>query len=93
MQLKDIHSFIHSYAIIRLFEIILNMGNESLGSPFLKKRIELPLVQMVSKALFNESILKLALENFQIFSELDGIFQTTLLQIPINMFISKLLEG
>jgi len=69
------------------------MGNESLGSPFLKKRIELPLVQMVSKALFNESILKLALENFQIFSELDGIFQTTLLQIPINMFISKLLEG
>ena len=83
----------HSYAIIRLFEIILNMGNESLGSPFLKKRIELPLVQMVSKALFNESILKLALENFQIFSELDGIFQTTLLQIPINMFISKLLEG
>ena len=92
MQLK-IHSFIHSYAIIRLFEIILNMGNESLGSPFLKKRIELPLVQMVSKALFNESILKLALENFQIFSELDGIFQTTLLQIPINMFISKLLEG
>jgi len=69
------------------------MGNESLGSPFLKNRIELPLVQMVSKALLDETILKLALENFQIFSELDGIFQTTLLQILANMFISKLLEG
>ena len=80
-------------SVIRVSEIIVNMGNESLGSPFLKNRIELPLVQMVSKALLDETILKLALENFQIFSELDGIFQTTLLQILANMFISKLLEG
>lgn len=55
-----------------------------------KKGAHFPLMIVIGESLFDEALLKFMVEDMQIFFELNWVFDTSRLQIMIDILVSKL---